>query len=1205
MNRARRRPNIAILLARPNTDFRMHYTDQKGTKVNSHRSQFTYPRAALVALLVVLSSMLGGSTAHAYDNYVFSGPLGGNGPHEEKIFGHVTRIAVDGATGNVLVPDGGRVQVWSPAGEAPSASTMIGSFGAGELSGTYGVAVDQNNGDVYVSDATHIARYSVSYPIPEEPTVPNYTLDPGFTSPSTGSDASVGQVGSFASPIAVDPGNGDLLVADTGNNYVERFDSSGAFVSAFNGADTTAGAFQGLIDIAVGGNGTTYLIDSLGGATRVERFDAVGVSQGELPESDDLVQARAIAYGQTTGDVFVETGDAPVNLYIFDTGAPRRHLSVPLEFPLFQRTAVGLAVDDATATNSGNVYMLFFEPAVDYPSLAVFDRQRQPDATLDPPSDVTPNSVHLSGTVDAVGSGLATFAFELSSDGGATWTPVIDESADAGQTESVSHPVSESTNLLENVEYKARLSATNINGTHTSEIQTFTTGTSPPGVGGERVTERETDSATLRGSVNPRGLQTTYHFDYGLTTAYGSAVPTGNEATLGNGHGERGVAQLLRGLQPNTTYHYRLVARNAAGETTGADRTFTTPAVAGFQRAYELVSPAAKGGNSVSFLSQGFQMGSDGNNAVFSGGGTTLLGVGSETAPLYPRYVAHRTEGGWSTKAVDPPQKENLQIAISYTLAVSDDGTKAIVMSKRKLAEGAVEGDTNTYLRDVATGEYTTMTTTPSALYFSQQTGFFQSEVVAGTPNFDHVLLWAKIEFGVGISFLPGAPPNALYEFTDGQLHLASVLPDGTPSTGTGGDKWDHDPYRMSADGSRVFFEGADGVVYVRIGGTTTQVVSASRRSVDDGTAQPGNFLSATADGRFAYIYGHDLTDDSEPDVTSLYRYSVDDDDLQLLTKVATSPGTPKGPIYGSAIDGDTLYFLSNDGLDGNSTSGSNIYVWRDGVLSHVASLDQSRDFALAWGTYNWRVSRNGRYFIFAANSQLTEYDNSIPQPPTVCRDFAEGDPGTACREIYRYDADTGTLLCASCRPDGIPPAGHSTTGQTQLDIGTRTFPHGVTNSGQVFFDTPDPLVARDTNGARDVYEFDGTEPHLISSGRGSDSQFEGASLDGSSVFFTTQNPLVKADTDNATDLYVARVGGGFASQNAEPAVPCSGEGCRAAAAPPSPPPPGGSEAASGPGNASPRKKHRCGKGRHKQKIKGKTRCVKQHKANHNRRQGR
>jgi hypothetical protein len=78
-------------------------------------------------------------------------------------------------------------------------------------------------------------------------------------------------------------------------------------------------------------------------------------------------------------------------------------------------------------------------------------------------------------------------------------------------------------------------------------------------------------SATLSGSVDGRGAPTTYRFEYGPTTAYGSTTPA---AAAGSGTGT--VSAKLDALSPATTFHYRLVASNSGGTTKGADRTFTT-----------------------------------------------------------------------------------------------------------------------------------------------------------------------------------------------------------------------------------------------------------------------------------------------------------------------------------------------------------------------------------------------------------------------------------------------------------------------------------------------------------------------------------------------------------------------------------------------------------------------------------------------------
>jgi streptogramin lyase len=82
-------------------------------------------------------------------------------------------------------------------------------------------------------------------------------------------------------------------------------------------------------------------------------------------------------------------------------------------------------------------------------------------------------------------------------------------------------------------------------------------------------------SARVAGSVRPNGQETTYRFEYGRTTAYGSRTPS-----LGadDGLAARDVAQTITGLRPRTLYHYRLVAINGSDTTRGADRTFTTGA---------------------------------------------------------------------------------------------------------------------------------------------------------------------------------------------------------------------------------------------------------------------------------------------------------------------------------------------------------------------------------------------------------------------------------------------------------------------------------------------------------------------------------------------------------------------------------------------------------------------------------------------------
>jgi hypothetical protein len=81
----------------------------------------------------------------------------------------------------------------------------------------------------------------------------------------------------------------------------------------------------------------------------------------------------------------------------------------------------------------------------------------------------------------------------------------------------------------------------------------------------------------LKGSVDPYGLDSHYHFEYGTTTSYGTDVPV-PDADAGSNEGFVPVSQTITGLQPETTYHFRLEASNSAGPNTSTDATFTTPA---------------------------------------------------------------------------------------------------------------------------------------------------------------------------------------------------------------------------------------------------------------------------------------------------------------------------------------------------------------------------------------------------------------------------------------------------------------------------------------------------------------------------------------------------------------------------------------------------------------------------------------------------
>jgi hypothetical protein len=87
------------------------------------------------------------------------------------------------------------------------------------------------------------------------------------------------------------------------------------------------------------------------------------------------------------------------------------------------------------------------------------------------------------------------------------------------------------------------------------------------------VADLSIQTATLKGSVDPNGAATTYFFQIGPTTLYGSQTAT---VSAGSGSSRRAVTAAVSGMAPATTYHYRLVARNRNGLVKGKDRKFKT-----------------------------------------------------------------------------------------------------------------------------------------------------------------------------------------------------------------------------------------------------------------------------------------------------------------------------------------------------------------------------------------------------------------------------------------------------------------------------------------------------------------------------------------------------------------------------------------------------------------------------------------------------
>src|SRR5207237_9024105 len=126
--------------------------------------------------------------------------------------------------------------------------------------------------------------------------------------------------------------------------------------------------------------------------------------------------------------------------------------------------------------------------------------------------------------------------------------------------------------LTPGTSYHYRVVATSSAGTSRGADGLLTTSAAPQASTGAAGSVTPT-SATLTGTVNPSGRATTWFFEYGTSTSYGSKTPAKD---AGSGTSPLAVSAQVTGLTTGRVYHFRLVATSDAGTSRGSDATFTT-----------------------------------------------------------------------------------------------------------------------------------------------------------------------------------------------------------------------------------------------------------------------------------------------------------------------------------------------------------------------------------------------------------------------------------------------------------------------------------------------------------------------------------------------------------------------------------------------------------------------------------------------------
>jgi multidrug efflux pump subunit AcrA (membrane-fusion protein) len=188
-------------------------------------------------------------------------------------------------------------------------------------------------------------------------------------------------------------------------------------------------------------------------------------------------------------------------------------------------------------------------------------------------SAVASKSASLSGTVDPAGAATS-YWFEY----GTSASSLASRTGKVGAGSGTS-PVTVSaslTGLSPGRAYFFRLVASSSGGTGTGATVSFATlAAARPAVTTGTASNLLTETATLNGTIDPNGSDTTYYFEYGTTMAYGKRTPTED---AGSSTTATQVSAQVGGLTPDTAYLFRLVASNGSGASTGLGQVLKTSA---------------------------------------------------------------------------------------------------------------------------------------------------------------------------------------------------------------------------------------------------------------------------------------------------------------------------------------------------------------------------------------------------------------------------------------------------------------------------------------------------------------------------------------------------------------------------------------------------------------------------------------------------
>ncbi len=528
----------------------------------------------------------------------------------------VFRTVVDEATGDLVVLVGGAFpsqrtsfEIFKPttSGEYEFVSQISGPPG-GSFQRISGAATDPSNGDIYVVDRSAGAVYqfdsSGAY-IGQLANTPSGPFAPYEVAVSATGDVYVSDLNSNA----VDVFGPDVTVPAVNTNAASNVNGRKATLngtvnpSGFSiatcefeyGTTSSYGSVAPCASLPGSGDSPVAVTADLTGLTpgttyyyRLRATDAEGTLIDGLeaslttlfPEATLVAPTHELSTGVTINGV-VEPHEAAIETCEFEYGLAESYGSTVPCSPApgaganpvaVSANLTGLAIDAVyhyrlvltanggqTINSNGGGELFVTTPIVNGSAPATNITSFAATVTgMFLAAELAPGYHFAYGTTTAYGS----------------VAPEFNAAGSAGVQQAVSQTL---TGLKPDTTYHYEVVTTNFGGGEAAgPDETFTTRPLvPPGIVTGDAVEITGTTAALNGAVNAEGLPTTYRFEYGTSTAYGSSWPS-VQVYAGTGETSQGVTVTVPNLQPSTIYHYRLVATNEDGTTYGSDQTFTT-----------------------------------------------------------------------------------------------------------------------------------------------------------------------------------------------------------------------------------------------------------------------------------------------------------------------------------------------------------------------------------------------------------------------------------------------------------------------------------------------------------------------------------------------------------------------------------------------------------------------------------------------------